>query len=94
MDHHIGHRKLAQIQHAAEHVAVNALHVAFAMQEIDGAAQFLAGRKDRLILSHVHAEPFKDPADEFFDPDQDRPEQPHHPLHRLCNREREYDRAR
>ncbi len=58
------------------------------MQEIDGTAQLLACRKDRLILSNVHAEARENPADEPFDPYQDRPEQPHHPLHRLRNRER------
>ena len=44
VDHHVGDHQFAQIEHAAEHVAVERLHVALPMQQIDGATQFLARR--------------------------------------------------
>ena len=42
VDHHVGDLQLAQIEQAAEHVAVELLHLAFAVQQIDRAAQSLA----------------------------------------------------
>ena len=56
MDHHVGDLELAQIEHAADHVAVVLLDDAVAVQEIDGAAQFLARRQDRLVLADRHAD--------------------------------------
>ena len=44
VDHHVGDFELAQIEHAADHVAVELLDAAFAVQEIDRAAQFLVRR--------------------------------------------------
>ena len=56
VDHHVGDHQLAQVEHAAEHVAVERLHVAFAMQQIDGAAQFLARRQHLLVFADRHAD--------------------------------------
>ena len=60
VDHDVGHGQLAQVEHAAEHVAVELLHVAVAMQQIDGAAQLLARRQDRLIFADRHADAAQD----------------------------------
>src|SRR5205085_2915015 len=57
MDHHIRHGELAQIEQAAHHVAVEFLHDAGAMHQIDRAAQFLAWRQDRLDFADWHAYP-------------------------------------
>ena len=49
MDHDVGDLQLAQVEQAAEHVAVVLLDPAFVMQQIDGAAQALGRRQDRLV---------------------------------------------
>ena len=60
VDHHVGHGELAQIEHAAHHVAVELFHDAGAVQEIDRAAHLLVRRKDRLNLADRHAEQAQD----------------------------------
>ena len=47
VDHHVGDGEVAQIEHAAEHVAVELLDAALAVQQIDGAAHFLVRRQHR-----------------------------------------------
>ena len=47
VDHHVGDREVAQIEQAAEHVAVVLLDAALAVQQVDRAAQFLVRRQDR-----------------------------------------------
>jgi hypothetical protein len=47
VDHHVRDGKVAQVEQAAEHVAVELLDVAFLMQEIDRAAQLLVRREHR-----------------------------------------------
>jgi hypothetical protein len=42
MDHHVRYSKLAQIEQAAHHVAVEFLHNAGAVHQIDRATQLLA----------------------------------------------------
>ena len=41
VDHHVGDREVAQVEQAAEHVAVELLDAAFAVQQVDRAAQVL-----------------------------------------------------
>jgi hypothetical protein len=38
VNHHVRNRKLAQIEHTAEHVTVKLLHVTFAVEEINSTA--------------------------------------------------------
>ena len=80
VDHDVGHGELAQIEHAAHHVAVELFDDAGAMQEIDGAAQLLARRQDRLNLADLHADAAQD--------------HPHQPLDRLEDRQHQRDRPR
>ena len=56
MDHDVGHRQIAQIEQPAHHVAVELLDAALAVQQIDGAADLLVRRKDRLLLADADAE--------------------------------------
>ncbi len=67
VDHHVGQRELAQIEHAAEHVAVELLDAALAVQQIDGAAQFLVRRQHRLILADDDADVLEQPAHQRLD---------------------------
>ena len=76
MEHHVGHREVAQVEHAAEHVEIVLLHPALVMQEVDGAAQLLVRAQDRLILADLDAEQREHPAHQHLDPHQQRPEQP------------------
>ena len=80
MDHDVGHGELAQIEHAAHHVAVELLHDAGAMHEVDGAAQLLARRKDGVDLADLHADPAQN--------------DPHQPLDRLQDRQRSSETVR
>ena len=75
VDHDVGHRQLAQIEQAAHHVAVELLDDALAVQEIDGAAQLLVRREDRLDLADRHAEQPQDDRAPATRPRQDRREQ-------------------
>ena len=50
VDHDVGDGEVAQVEQAAEHVAVVLLDAAFAVQEIDGAAQLLVRREDRCVV--------------------------------------------
>ena len=75
VDHHVGDHELAQIEHAAEHVAVERFDVAFAVQQIDGAAQFLARRQHLLIFADRHADMLEQPAHQRLDRHQHRAEQ-------------------
>src|SRR5664280_3860609 len=74
VDHHVGHHQVAQIEHAAEHVTVERLHVAFTVQQIDGAAQFLARRQHLLIFTDRHADLLEQPAHQRRDRHQHRAE--------------------
>ena len=56
MDHDVGDLQLAQIQQAAEHVAVLLFDLALVMQQIDRAAQPLGRRQDRLVGADLDAE--------------------------------------
>ena len=88
MDHDVGDRQLAQIEQAAHHVAVELFHDAGAMHEIDGAAQFLARRQDRLDLADRHAEAAQNEPHQPFDRPQERREHAHVRCDRLRDRER------
>ena len=46
VDHDVGDGEVAQVEQAAEHVAVVLLDAALLMQEIDGSAQFLMGDRN------------------------------------------------
>ena len=56
MNHHVGDLQFAQIEQAAEHVAVLLFDLAFVMQQIDRAAQPLGRRQDRLVGADLDAE--------------------------------------
>ncbi len=88
MDHHIRYRKFAQIEHAAEHIAVERFDVTFAMQQIDGSAQFLARRQHLLIVAHRHADVLEQPSHQRLDGHQHRAEQFDEQKHRPRNRQR------
>ena len=66
MKHHIAHLQFAQIQHAADHVAMFALDIAFLVMQFDRAADFLM-RFLFAASSCAHAEQGQHP--------------PHQPLH-------------
>src|SRR5215467_16078207 len=87
MNHHIGHRKFTQIEHAAKHVPVESFHVTFTMQKIDSTAQFLACGQDLLIFAHGHPHVLEQPAHERFDCHQHRAEQFDEQVYWPCNRE-------
>ena len=48
VDHDVGDRQVAQVEQAADHVAVVLLDAALAVQQVDRAAQLLVRRQDRL----------------------------------------------
>src|SRR5579883_2571810 len=56
MNHDVGDLQLAQVEQPAEHVAVHLLHLAFAVQQIDRAAQPLDRRQDRLVGADLDAQ--------------------------------------
>ena len=56
VDHHVGDGEVAQVEQAAEHVAILLLDAALAMQEIDRAAQLLVRREHRLVFADPEAE--------------------------------------
>ena len=89
VDHDVGDHQIAQIEHAAEHVTVERLHIAFAVQQVDGAAQLLARRQHLLILADRHADELEQPAHQRFDRHQQRAEQSDEPVHRPRHRERD-----
>ena len=66
--------EFAQIEHAAEHVAVELLDLAFAVKQIDRAAQFLVRRQHLLILADRHADELEQPAHQRLDRHQHRAE--------------------
>ena len=82
MNHHVGDLKFAQIQQAAEHVAVLLFDLAFVMQQIDRAAQPLGRRQDRLVDADLDAEHLHQHADDRLDHGEQRSEQVDHQLHR------------
>ena len=65
MDHHVFDFEIPEINQAADHVAGFAFHAAFVMQQGDGAAQFIAGGEDGLVLADADA---KRPQDQFDHP--------------------------
>ena len=84
------HRQVAQVEQAAEHVAVELLDAALAMQQIDRAAQFLvrragsAGPRRRAMPTQRAGS-----AHQRFDRGQHRPEQAHDPGHRPRRQQRD-----
>ena len=46
VDHHVGDHELAQVEQAAEHVAVVLLDAALVVQQVDRAAQLLVRRQE------------------------------------------------
>ena len=66
--------EIAQIEHATEHIAVDRLDVAFPMQQVDGAAQFLACRQHLLIVAHGHADMLEQPSHQRLNGHQHRTE--------------------
>ena len=64
MDHHVGDLQLAQIEHAAEHVAVAARDAALLVQDVDRAFQFLVARQHRAAAGQFDAEQLQDAAHE------------------------------
>ena len=89
VDHDVGDRELAQIENAAHHVAVELLDDAGVMQQIDGAAQLLARRQDRLDGADLHAEAAQDDPHQPFDAVKQRREQLHGALDRLRHHQRD-----
>ena len=79
MDHHVGDDEIAQVEQAAEHVAVVLLDAAFMVEEIDRTAQFLMCGKKGLVGADAKPEQAKNPAHHRLDADQHRSEQPHYP---------------
>ena len=61
VDHHVGHRQIAQVEQPAQHVAVVLLHAAFEVQQVHRAADFLMRRHHRLILADMDTERAEDP---------------------------------
>ena len=89
VDHHIGDFEIAKVEQAAEHVAVELLDAALAVQQVDRAAQFLMRRENRLIFADADAgKRSQQPAHQRFDAHQGRPEQADGP----CNRPRDRQR--
>ena len=66
-----------KFQQAAEHVAFGARHAAFAMQDVDRAAQFLVAGHARFVTRQIDAEQPQHAAHERFDRADDRPEHRH-----------------
>ena len=89
VDHHVGDRQIAQVEQPAQHVAVVLLHAAFAVQQIDRAADFLVRRHDRLVLADLDAERAQEPFHQPLDRDQHRAENPDDPGHRPRDRQRD-----
>ena len=56
VDHDVGDLQLAQVEQAAEHVAVLLLDLALVVQQVDRAAQPLGRRQDRLVGADLDAE--------------------------------------
>ena len=75
MDHHVGDGELLKIEQAAEHVAIRLDHAAFAMQQVDRAAQFLVAGEDVLGRVQTKSEQPQEPAHDRLDCERDRTEQ-------------------
>ena len=67
VDHHVADGEIAQIEQAAEHVAIVLLDAAFLVQQIDGAAQRLVARQHRLDGPDMKADAREQPAHQPFD---------------------------
>ena len=75
MDHHVVDGEVAQVEQAAEHVAIVLLDAALVVQQVDRAAQFLVRRQHRLIVADARAGEPQDAAHQRLDRRQHRPEQ-------------------
>src|SRR5260221_11131758 len=67
MNHDVRKLELAEVQDPAEAIPVGLDHRAFAMKEIDGAAQLLMRRQHRHFPRKIDAEQPKDTADDGID---------------------------
>ncbi|MEJ1969845.1 MAG: hypothetical protein WDN03_14590 [Rhizomicrobium sp.] len=76
VDHDVGDGELAQVEHARDHVAVLALHRAFLVMQVDGAAD-LVMRLDIFLRMFADAEQAQHP--------------PHQELHRIDHRRQDAD---
>ena len=56
MDHDVGYGELAEVEHAAEHVAVELHHAAFLVMQLDGAAKLLMGAEHLDVVTDIGAE--------------------------------------
>ena len=74
MNHDVGDLQLAQVEQAAEHVAVLLFDLAFVMQQIDRAAQALGRRQDRLVGADLDAEQLHQHEDDGLDHREQRPQ--------------------
>ena len=88
MDHHVGDLKLAQVQQAAEHVAILLFDLALVMKQIDRAAQTLGWRQDRLVGPDPDPQNTHQHADNRLDQREQRPQHVHHQFHRTGNQQR------
>ena len=88
VDHDVGDLQLAQVQQAAEHVAVLLFDLAFVVQQIDRAAQALGRRQDRLVGADLDAEHLHQHPDDRLDHGEQRPQQIDHQLHRARDQQR------
>ena len=88
MDHHVGNGEIAQIEKSAEHIAIQALHAAFPVQEVDRPAQLLVRRHDGMALIGAPAAQTEHPFHHPFHRDQHGSEQADGPSDRSGNPKR------
>ncbi len=67
VDHHVADRHLRELEQAAEHVAVGALDLALAVQDVDRAHQLLVARDTRIGLGQRQAAEPQHEADHRLD---------------------------
>ena len=77
VNHNVGHFQINQIQEAAKHFMRLFLDAAFAVQQINRAAQLFLRRQNRLIFADMNPERSQQNLDEKLDRDRNRPKNRH-----------------
>ena len=88
MDHDVGDRQLLEVEQTAEHVAVGAGDVAFAVHQIDGAFQLLLRSQQAVRLAEADAAHEQRAAHDLFDAIEGRAEQSDEKRHDPDDRQR------
>ena len=88
VDHDVRHRHLGEFEQSAEHVALGARHPAFAMKDVDCAAQLVVPGHRRLARQR-HAAEAQHAAHQDFDGADDRPEHGDEERHRRRDDQRD-----